>query len=149
MKDLLCNPRYPESITQRSMYDMELNSGDGLTHLYYSKGDELWPFGFGLSYTTFSYTWSASTAAMIEAAAPLTTAALAAESSGYECTVKNTGSVAGDAVVLGFVNSTEPQFPRQKLFDFERVSLQPGESKTVLRASLLKSSQHRRTEFMF
>jgi hypothetical protein len=28
---------------------------------------------------------------------------------GYECTVKNTGSVAGDAVVLGFANSTDPQ----------------------------------------
>lgn len=31
------------------MYDMDISSGDGLTHLYYSKGDELWPFGFGLS----------------------------------------------------------------------------------------------------
>ena len=41
--------RYPESITERSMYDMDISSGDGLTHLYYSKGDELWPFGFGLS----------------------------------------------------------------------------------------------------
>ena len=64
---------------------------------------------------------------------PLTTAKVAAGGAiGYECTVKNTGSVAGDAVVLGFANSTDPQFPVEKLFDFERVSLQPGESKTVL-----------------
>lgn len=68
------------------------------------------------------------------AGAPLTTDALAAEGGtvGYECTVKNTGTVAGDAVVLGFANSTDPQFPREKLFDFERVTLAPGESKTVL-----------------
>lgn len=33
---------------------------------------------------------------------------------------------------MGFANSTEPQFPRQKLFDFEKVLLQPGQSKTVL-----------------
>ena len=84
--------------------------------------------------TTFSYTWSSSTESFIKAAAPLTTEAMVAAGGdiGYECTVKNTGSVAGDAVVLGFVNSTDPQFPREKLFDFERVSLQPGESKTVL-----------------
>ena len=43
--------------------------------------------------------------------------------SGYECEIKNTGAVKGDAVVMGFLNSTEPDFPRQKLFDFERVSL--------------------------
>lgn len=84
--------------------------------------------------TTFSYTWSGSTASRIQAALPLSTAKIAASGGaiGYECTVKNTGTVAGDAVVLGFANSTDPQFPREKLFDFERVSLQPGESKTVL-----------------
>ena len=31
------------------MHDMDLTSGQGLTHLYY-KGEVLWPFGFGLSY---------------------------------------------------------------------------------------------------
>ena len=118
------------------MYDMDISSGDGLTHLYYSKGDELWPFGFGLSYTSFSYDWSAATATRIDDAAPITTADLVAATGqgpiGYECTVKNTGTVAGDAVVLGFANSTDPQFPREKLFDFERIALGPGESMTVL-----------------
>merc|ERR1711998_51591 len=46
--------------------------------------------------------------------------------------VQNTGKVPGDAVVLGFANTTDPDYPRQKLFDFERVGLGPGESKTVL-----------------
>lgn len=50
----------------------------------------------------------------------------------YMCTVTNTGAVTGDAVVLGFINSTEPQFPKQKLFDFARVTLAPGASQTVL-----------------
>lgn len=40
---------YPETITERSMYDMDISNGTGLTHLYYNKGDELWPFGFGAS----------------------------------------------------------------------------------------------------
>ena len=34
--------------------------------------------------------------------------------------------------MLGFANSSDPQFPRQKLFDFERISLAPGESKSVM-----------------
>ena len=50
----------------------------------------------------------------------------------YVCNVTNTGPVTGDAVVLGFVNSTDPQFPRQKLFDFTRITLTPGASKTVM-----------------
>ena len=33
------------------MHDMDLTSGDGLTHLLHHKG-VLWPFGHGLSYTT-------------------------------------------------------------------------------------------------
>ena len=36
---------YPSTILQRSMHDMDLTSGQGLTHLYY-KGEVLWPFGF-------------------------------------------------------------------------------------------------------
>ena len=35
-------------------------------------------------------------------------------------------------VVLGFVSSTDPDFPRQRLFDFTRVALAPGEQTTVL-----------------
>lgn len=101
-----------------------------MTHLYY-KGEVLWPFGHGLSYTTFQYTW---TSAVQEHAvfAAQDLGALRTASVGYECSVRNTGKIAGDAVVLGFINSTDPQFPRQKLFDFERVSLRPGEEKTVL-----------------
>ena len=48
---------YPEApIVARDMHNMDLASGDGLTHLYYT-GPVLWPFGFGLSceYCTFRH----------------------------------------------------------------------------------------------
>eukprot|EP00658_Telonema_sp_P-2_P038278 TRINITY_DN27498_c0_g1_i1.p1 TRINITY_DN27498_c0_g1~~TRINITY_DN27498_c0_g1_i1.p1 ORF type:complete len:236 (+),score=58.69 TRINITY_DN27498_c0_g1_i1:43-750(+) len=118
---------YPATILDRSMDDMELNSGDGLTHLYY-QGEVLWPFGHGLSYTTFSYGWGSSSDPN-----PTSPHEMALHPGvEYRCNVTNTGPVAGDAVVLGFVTSSDPNFPRQKLFDFERVSLQPGQSKAVL-----------------
>jgi beta-glucosidase len=36
---------YPSSILDRDIHDMDLTSGDGLTHLYYT-GELLWPFGW-------------------------------------------------------------------------------------------------------
>ena len=119
---------YDDSILKRDIHDMDLMSGEGLTHLYY-KGEPLWPFGWGRSYTSFSYAWDSGAVAL---ASEVTTDKAARGDIQYACTVKNTGPVSGDAVVLGFVNSTDPQFPRQRLFGFERVTLMVGESKTVL-----------------
>jgi beta-glucosidase len=117
-----------DDILDRSIFDMELDSGRGLTHLYF-KGEPLWPFGWGLSYTSFTYKWSAPLTGT--SLVPITRLAAGGTYS-RSCVVTNTGLVTGDAVVLGFVsNSTDPQFPLQKLFDFTRVSLAPGESKTV------------------
>lgn len=121
--------RYPEDyILSRSIQDMDLTSGQGLTHLYY-EGETLWPFGFGLSYTTFSYKWDQTS----RAARTFRLSDLAGTSTyATRCVVTNTGHRVGDAVVLGFVtNASDPDFPKQKLFDFDRVTLLPGESRTV------------------
>ena len=123
---------YPAEFTKkRSFFDMDLRSGEGITHLWYS-GTPLWAFGHGLSYTTFTYQWSSKEAAARSIAADALAAAGAVD---YEVTVTNTGARAGDCVVLGFVSGTPPGFPRQKLFDFARVHLAPGASTTVLLSS--------------
>ena len=50
---------YPSSILDRDIHDMDLTSGDGLTHLYYT-GEVIWPFG-----------WYANTVLRNNAAAPV------------------------------------------------------------------------------
>jgi hypothetical protein len=87
---------------------MKLPSSDGLTHLYCS---EFWPFG---SHDLVQLrVVGRDRDSTIDAAAPVTTAGLAATAEvadhgpvGHEC------AVAGDAVVLGFANSTGPQLDR-------------------------------------
>ena len=56
----------------------------------------------------------------------------------YEANITNTGPLASDFVLLGFVSaaqdsphSRDPQEPIRELFDFARVSLQPGASTVV------------------
>ena len=83
----------------------------------------LYPFGFGLSYTTFSI-------ANLKVAAPQvqvgSTVAVTAD-------VTNTGSVVGDEVVQLYIHQkagTDSR-PMRELKGFERVTLKPGERKTV------------------
>ena len=46
---------YPSAFVKtRASWDMNLRSGDGVTHMYY-RGKPLWAFGTGLSYTHFRY----------------------------------------------------------------------------------------------
>ena len=83
----------------------------------------LFPFGHGLSYTTF------------EIGAPQLAAndIAAGESVAVAVDVKNTGSVAGDEVVQVYIRDRVASVaqPVKQLVAFERVSLAPGESARV------------------
>jgi beta-glucosidase len=96
----------------------------------YSRFDEhgtvpRYPFGHGLSYTTFSYVdMQLGCTAMSEGGVlPV------------YVTVENTGTVAGDEIVMLWTRhpmSTAPRRPQKELKGFTRVSLAPGERKQVL-----------------
>lgn len=86
-------------------------------------GMPLFPFGFGLSYTTFEY--SDLVIAPIEM--PATGRAT------IRCTVKNTGSRAGDEVVQLYIRDVLASVARpvMELRGFQRVPLAPGEQRQV------------------
>jgi beta-glucosidase len=83
----------------------------------------LYPFGFGLSYTTFSIT-------NLKVAAPQVKIA---SSVAVTADVTNTGSVVGDEVVQLYIHQKagSDSRPRRELKGFERLTLKPGETKTV------------------
>ncbi len=83
----------------------------------------LYPFGFGLSYTTFSITNLKVSASKIKAGETLTVTA----------EVTNTGKVAGDEVAQIYIHQRwgSDSRPMRELKGFERVPLQPGETKAV------------------
>jgi beta-glucosidase len=101
---------------------MDYNIRDGYTYMYF-KGEPLYPFGFGLSYTTFRIAnlRTSSDRVASDAAIHVTV------------DVTNTGSRAGDEVVQLYVQhlASKVERPREELEGFERVSLDPGQTRTV------------------
>jgi len=86
-------------------------------------GQPLFPFGFGLSYSTFEYSNLTITPGQI---APDGTATVS-------CTVKNTAKVAGDEVVQLYVRDLLASVARPVIMleGFKRIHLEPGEEKSV------------------
>ncbi len=82
-----------------------------------------YPFGHGLSYTTFEYSDISVSSAAIAEGDPLT----------VKCTVKNTGSVNGAEVVELYVSDRESTIfrPKKELKGFRKVYLAAGESREV------------------
>jgi beta-glucosidase len=93
----------------------------GRTYRYF-EGEPLWPFGYGLSYTTFAYTDLALPDAPLNAGDPLDASV----------TVANTGRVAGDEVVQLYLKFPDvPGAPIRALRGFQRIHLGPGEKHKV------------------
>jgi beta-glucosidase len=83
----------------------------------------LYPFGYGLSYTTFAFANVQLSAAQVKVGATLT----------VSVDVTNTGAVAGDEVAQLYIHQRwgSDSRPMRELKGFARVTLQPGETKTV------------------
>ena len=107
--------------------DIELEApqtSTGCTSFYLDAGDgAAFPFGYGLSYTTFGY-----------GEVNLSSATMAKDGKvEVSCVVKNTGNMAGAETVQLYVRDLVASLvrPVKELKGFEKVYLQPGESKEV------------------
>jgi len=121
---------WPKSVDQLPP-SMDYNIRDGYTYMYF-KGEPLYPFGYGLSYTTFKYSNLRTSSSELAKDGIVT----------VSVDVTNTGSRAGDAVVQMYVKhlGSKVERPREELEGFKRVTIQPNETKRVeipLKASTL------------
>ena len=104
----------------------EVNYGEGIFvgYRYYDKKDvdPLFPFGHGLSYTTFKYS-DLKVAKKVRAGGKVE----------VSLTVTNTGKVTGKEVVQLYVSDLKSSLPRppKELKGFAKVGLKPGESQAV------------------
>jgi beta-glucosidase len=92
----------------------------GRTYRYF-KGEVLYPFGYGLSYTRFAYGKPVLGHTAIRAGASVT----------VSVRVTNTGDRAGAEVAQLYVSRRTPGAPIRALQGFQRVTLAPGESREV------------------
>ncbi|GAA3527341.1 glycoside hydrolase family 3 protein [Nonomuraea rosea] len=104
---------WPASDDLPSIFDYDL-AKTGMTYLY-GKAKPLYSFGHGLSYTSFGYQ------------------GLKAQGDKVSVKVSNTGKVKGDEVVQLYTHQQSSRFkqPVKQLRAFQRVTLNPGESRTV------------------
>lgn len=112
---------WPKSLDQLPpMMDYDIRHGR--TYMYF-KGEPLYPFGYGLSYTTFRYSNLKTSSSNLAKDGTVT----------VSVDVTNTGSRAGDDVVQLYVKHlrSKVERPREALKGFERVTIQPNETKTV------------------
>ena len=137
---------FPRAVGQEPLYYNALNTGRpagkiDLSHAPTSNGEKyvsryvdepnspLFPFGFGLSYTTFDYsptTLSASTASAAALNAGSQSIHVSAE-------VKNTGTRPADEIVQLYIRQrgTSVARPVRELKGFQRITLAPGQSRRI------------------
>ena len=117
---------YPREINSLNTYDYKVSEEVGTmagAYNYDAKVSLQWPFGYGLSYTTFEYSNLKVDKSQFTADDVLT----------VSVDVKNSGSRAGKEAVLLYssdiIASIVPD--NRRLRDFCKVALEPGETKTV------------------
>ena len=117
---------YPREINSLNTYDYKVSEEVGTmagAYNYDAKVSLQWPFGYGLSYTSFEYSNLRTDKSSFTADDILT----------VSVDIKNTGSRAGKEAVLLYssdlVASIVPD--NKRLRDFVKIELQPGETKTV------------------
>lgn len=105
-----------EDLPEFTNYDMQ-----NRTYKYF-EGEPLYPFGFGLSYTTFEYD-QMQMPTKVTAESPVT----------VSVSVENKGNRAGEEVVQLYVKDPEASFvvPVRSLRAFQKVRLEPGETKEI------------------
>jgi beta-glucosidase len=105
-------------VPPRDEYDVS----KGFTYMYVN-GAPLYPFGHGLSYTTFKYEGLKVPSGDLKPDGKAT----------VSIDVTNSGPVAGDEVVQLYVHQVKSSVkrPAKELRGFERISLKPGEKKAV------------------
>ncbi len=117
---------YPREINSLNTYDYKVSEEVGTmagAYNYDAKVSLQWPFGYGMSYTTYEYSNLRADRTEFTADDVIT----------VSVDVKNTGTRAGKEPVLLYtsdlVASLTPD--NRRLRDFTKVELQPGETKTV------------------
>ena len=96
---------------------VEYREGLYIGYRYFTTAEKAvrFPFGYGMSYTTFAYS------------------DMAADEQGVSLTVTNTGSVAGTEIVQLYISKKDGQIfrPARELKGFARVTLAPGEKQRI------------------
>jgi beta-glucosidase len=119
---------WPQSIDQLPpMMDYDIRHGR--TYMYF-KGKPLFPFGYGLSYTAFSYSRLQTSGKTLRTGGTLK----------VSLKVQNTGTRGGDEVVQMYVRhlGSKVERPLRELRGFQRINLRSGETKNV--SLMLKAS---------
>ena len=123
---------FPKNLSDTPAYstypgkDLQMDYEEGLFigYRWYDREEiePLFAFGHGLSYTTFDYS-------NLRAVPPKGTSSVAA----FELDITNSGDVFGKEIVQGYVKVSESKIDRpiKELKKFEKVSLEPGESKKI------------------
>ena len=113
-----------KSVNDLPAFDDYRMAGGGRTYRFF-KGTPLYPFGYGLSYTTFAYKNLRTSATTLPGGA--------ADTLTVRVDVTNTGQRIGDEVAQFYVRhlGSRVERPNEDLRGYRRITLKPGETRTV------------------